>query len=903
MRAKLVRITTSCLSVAFFAVLALTLSGTSHAAVAGRQIPLTARVLDPNTRTLVADGTYTVRYAIYTNNRTTSDPYPSDADSSTRLWSETKSVNIKNGILFSYLGSDTPFPDSLDFSSNDLYIGIRINTDPELVPRRKLGAVPLAISADNVQGKTPGTGPNSLLSTDSNGGIAFSGTPLANSTTSFVSIGGSIQGGNASTNGGTYLGINAPASGAGSAADFINFQNNGSAKLQVTNDGSLLANGDITIGAGGSLKLTGGAAFPASPTEGQVFFRTDKHLLYTFADGQWDAGKDVASFTVAAPDSINQSADFHATGTDDQNAINAAIDALPSNGGIIYLHDGTFNTTDSIVIAQNNVTLVGAGAGTIIRRTGGSTNDIITVGNGGFAAYSAITVANIKMGSPNASIGVNFNGKVSNSTVRSVIFDSHVGYSVISLTAASAPNADNDNIIADNTITNSSDTNAIQLSNSANNLISGNHGIKLIELDNASNSNRIVNNDIAQGSGFAQILVWQGSADNTVIGNTLNGGSPTIGPSIYVRAASHNTVSGNTILSSNWQGISIGVGATDNTISNNVIDSPTQEGILIDVSSAHNIVTGNSIYVTSNGGFNLINIKGTSTNNLISSNILTSTGLGSHISIEAGSTNNTLSSNTFAGSSTAISDSESSTIYNGQLTGNNDLILQAANDIGVNTTTPGRRLAVLDTTNPQLRLNSSGSDFVDVQKTASAMLIITGSSLASTSGTDYGLKVLPTINQTSGTAGYTALLVNATESATGSGTKNLLDLQVGTVSKFSISSTGHIKSSQATAPTSSFTLADCGTGPSTSVVAGSTDAAGSFIITAGTGGPGACTVQFNFNVAYGAAPKSIVLSPATTTAGAKNLYVSSVIAADFIVKMATAPAASESNTWYYWVVE
>jgi hypothetical protein len=69
--------------------------------------------------------------------------------------------------------------------------------------------------------------------------------------------------------------------------------------------------------------------------------------------------------------------------------------------------------------------------------------------------------------------------------------------------------------------------------------------------------------------------------------------------------------------------------------------------------------------------------------------------------------------------------------------------------------------------------------------------------LSGTSGNESGARINPTINQSS-TAGYTALLVNATETATGSGSKKLLDLQVGGVSKFSVDSNGAVISGTAT---------------------------------------------------------------------------------------------------------
>jgi hypothetical protein len=63
--------------------------------------------------------------------------------------------------------------------------------------------------------------------------------------------------------------------------------------------------------------------------------------------------------------------------------------------------------------------------------------------------------------------------------------------------------------------------------------------------------------------------------------------------------------------------------------------------------------------------------------------------------------------------------------------------------------------------------------------------------MTNSSGVNYGMKVLPTVNQ-SGTAGYTALLVNPTQTAVGSGTKLLIDMQVGGTSKLKVDNTGHI---------------------------------------------------------------------------------------------------------------
>ena len=87
--------------------------------------------------------------------------------------------------------------------------------------------------------------------------LALTGTPTPGSgVTSLFQLGNVISGGNTAANGGTYFGINLPGSGAGSAADILNFQANGNSKLRVTNTGALTAAGQLTISSGG-IAVTG----------------------------------------------------------------------------------------------------------------------------------------------------------------------------------------------------------------------------------------------------------------------------------------------------------------------------------------------------------------------------------------------------------------------------------------------------------------------------------------------------------------------------------------------------------------------------------------------------------------------------------------------------------------------
>lgn len=145
------------------------------------------------------------------------------------------------------------------------------------------------------------------------------------------------------------------------------------------------------------------------------------------------------------------------------------------------------------------------------------------------------------------------------------------------------------------------------------------------------------------------------------------------------------------------------------------------------------------------------------------------------------------------------------------------MTIKSTGSIGIGTTGPDRKLDVLDASNPQLRLTrTDGSVYTDFQNAATTGLAVTGSNLTSSSGSDLGysltrsfvadaatgtnsatpvfLNMAPTVNlaATGGTnnSGYTGIKLNVTETAIGSGTKNLLDLQVGNSSKFTVNSAG-----------------------------------------------------------------------------------------------------------------
>ncbi len=74
-----------------------------------------------------------------------------------------------------------------------------------------------------------------------------------------------------------------------------------------------------------------------------------------------------ATYVVAASDApshVKKQADYVCDGTDDQVEIQAAIDALPAEGGSVHLTAGTFSA--ATIILRSNVSLSGEGAATLL---------------------------------------------------------------------------------------------------------------------------------------------------------------------------------------------------------------------------------------------------------------------------------------------------------------------------------------------------------------------------------------------------------------------------------------------------------------------------------------------------------------------------------------------------------
>lgn len=101
--------------------------------------------------------------------------------------------------------------------------------------------------------------------------------------------------------------------------------------------------------------------------------------------------------------------------------------------------------------------------------------------------------------------------------------------------------------------------------------------------------------------------------------------------------------------------------------------------------------------------------------------------------------------------------------------------------------------------NPSVDYNINSTNIAN----AIAIRLTNGTLFTSSSGVSKAVMISPTVAQ-SGTAGYTGLTVNVTESSTGSGTKLLQDWQLGGSSKMALNSTGNL--GIGTAPDTSYGL-------------------------------------------------------------------------------------------------
>lgn len=489
---------------------------------------------------------------------------------------------------------------------------------------------------------------------------------------------------------------------------------NGAGTSLLTGDTSSMTvsiGGSLSVAAGKSITLAGGntASRPASPTAGMMYYDTSTKQLLTYNGSKWVGSQKQAAIVAASNSSQTDkdAADYVATGSDDGATINSALTAAA--GGTVYLQAGTYTLGATSISVPNNTILAGAGDGTVLTYA----NSLAS------GTYYAITNTDTSTGAGVTIRDLTIDGNKANQSAASTwgIYLNGMG----STTRSGAT-------VENTTIKNLYNNEAIYLTNSSSNTITGNQiysNGKALSLANSSSGNTVANNTLTGNGGNGALSTDGLSGTNTITGNTTS--DSTIG--MYINSSS-NTITGNTAntnamagiylagggntVTSNTtrgNGIGIYVVAAGNTVTSNIVSSSNGDGISI--YSSNNIISSNRIQDSGSGvgmdWSNGITVSGNS-NQVVDNQITDTAGAGFAMSIFG--TNNYLSNNTFSGTgATSINDGGTNTIYSGQMkSATGDLTFRVGADSATAFSfqnAAGTSILTADTSASQLKINAS----------------------------------------------------------------------------------------------------------------------------------------------------------------------------------------------------
>ena len=194
--------------------------------------------------------------------------------------------------------------------------------------------------------------------------------------------------------------------------------------------------------------------------------------------------------------------DYLCDGTNDQEEIIQALNALPATGGEVVILDGTYNITESINIPKDNVSLRGNGNATILKRmynSGPTVRGLITLNE-----KSGCKIQGLQIDGNKATYTASYN------------------YGIY-LSSSS------DNTVTDNTCSNNSSS--IYLYSSSNNTVTGNTCIRgtgqtsdyastqyTIQLQGTDNNYNLISSNNCMG----KAVVIEGGTGNSAWGNKFD---------------------------------------------------------------------------------------------------------------------------------------------------------------------------------------------------------------------------------------------------------------------------------------------------------------------------------------------------------------------------------------------
>lgn len=285
--------------------------------------------------------------------------------------------------------------------------------------------------------------------------------------------------------------------------------------------------------------------------------------------------------------------------------IQAALNALPAQGGEVYIPEGTYNLSAVLTIPQNNVTLRGAGRGTILFLSDGANSNVISA-----TTKSGLTIKDLY---------INGNDAGNTGTCHGIYFTG-VSYSLI------------DNVTVYDTEDRGIDFGAT-LSKITNSTLNSNYiGIFIGDVKNV-----ISNNNVYQNGNYG---ISVGASSNVVVSNNIaNNTSDGINISAHFDAITGNSISENS-------GNGISIQGTSVTISGNFIYYNSTYGIYITTATSKALITGNSIQQSYKHGIYINGVSSnTITGNLIKDNDRATTATYDGIFLDGDSDFNVISSN------------------------------------------------------------------------------------------------------------------------------------------------------------------------------------------------------------------------------------------------------------------
>lgn len=121
------------------------------AAGINKQINFQGKVVNTD-GTNVTNGSYNFLLCLYT----TASPATACTAGANNdaVWRESKSLTVTDGVFQTPLGDTTALPGSVDFNTDNIYLGVNFNSNGQMTPLIRFTAVPYAFNADKVHGLT-----------------------------------------------------------------------------------------------------------------------------------------------------------------------------------------------------------------------------------------------------------------------------------------------------------------------------------------------------------------------------------------------------------------------------------------------------------------------------------------------------------------------------------------------------------------------------------------------------------------------------------------------------------------------------------------------------------------------------------------------------------------------------